>query len=121
MRVPPDMLTANLGGLVTAVTELPGPKLVMLLDVEKVLSETTRYDDEFLFKGIEPIEAESPVTVYFADDSSVARKQIERTWTCWACAMLERSMAVQPGMNWRSWLLTPPPRVARSRIWWRWC
>ena len=33
MRVPPDMLTANLGGLVTAVTELPGPKLVMLLDV----------------------------------------------------------------------------------------
>ena len=36
MRVPPDMLTANLGGLVTAVTELPGPKLVMLLDVEKV-------------------------------------------------------------------------------------
>ena len=79
MRVPPDMLTANLGGLVTAVTELPGPKLVMLLDVEKVLSETTRYDDEFLFKGIEPIEVESPVTVYFADDSSVARKQIERT------------------------------------------
>ncbi|WP_374244548.1 chemotaxis protein [Zoogloea sp.] len=79
MRVPPDMLTANLGGLVTAVTELPGPKLVMLLDVEKVLSETTRYDDEFLFKGIEPIVAEEPITVYFADDSSVARKQIERT------------------------------------------
>jgi len=79
MRVPPEMLTANLGGLVTAVTELPGPKLVMLLDVEKVLSETTRYDDEFLFKGIEPIVAEEPITVYFADDSSVARKQIERT------------------------------------------
>lgn len=79
MRVPPDMLTANLGGLVTAVTELPGPKLVMLLDVEKVLSETTRYDDEFLFKGIEPIVADEPITVYFADDSSVARKQIERT------------------------------------------
>ena len=79
MRVPPDMLTANLGGLVTAVTELPGPKLVMLLDVEKVLSETTRYDDEFLFKGIEPIESDDSITVYFADDSSVARKQIERT------------------------------------------
>ncbi len=79
MRVPPEMLTANLGGLVTAVTELPGPKLVMLLDVEKVLSETTRYDDEFLFKGIEPLVTDEPVTVYFADDSSVARKQIERT------------------------------------------
>jgi two-component system chemotaxis response regulator CheV len=79
MRVPPEMLTANLGGLVTAVTELPGPKLVMLLDVEKVLSETTRYDDEFLFKGIEPLAIDEPITVYFADDSSVARKQIERT------------------------------------------
>ena len=79
MRVPPEMLTANLGGLVTAVTELPGPKLVMLLDVEKVLSETTRYDDEFLFKGIEPLAIDEPIAVYFADDSSVARKQIERT------------------------------------------
>jgi len=78
MRVPPEMLTANMGGLVTAVTELPGNKLVMMLDVEKVLSETTRYDDEFLFKGIQPLEG-GEYTVYFADDSSVARKQIERT------------------------------------------
>ncbi|MGL4406922.1 chemotaxis protein [Zoogloea sp.] len=79
MRVPPEMLTANLGGLVTAVTELPGPRLVMLLDVEKVLSETTKYDDELQFKGIEAIPGGDQVTVYFADDSSVARKQIERT------------------------------------------
>ncbi len=78
MRVPPDMLVANMGGLVTAVTELPGNKLVMMLDVEKVLSETTRYDDEFMFQNIEPI-AHSEHTVYFADDSSVARKQITRT------------------------------------------
>ncbi|MDX9698871.1 MAG: chemotaxis protein [Rhodocyclaceae bacterium] len=78
MRVPPEMLTANMGGLVTAVTELPGNKLVMMLDVEKVLSETTRYDEDFLFKGIEPVEGEERFVV-FADDSSVARKQIERT------------------------------------------
>lgn len=78
MRVPPEMLTANLGGLVTAVTELPGNKLVMMLDVEKVLSETARYDEEYLFKGIEPVENEERMVVY-ADDSSIARKQIERT------------------------------------------
>ncbi len=78
MRVPPEMMTSNLGGLVTAVTELPGEKLIMMLDVEKVLSETTKIDDEFLFKGIEPL-ADDDVTVYFADDSSVARRQIERT------------------------------------------
>ena len=48
MRVPPDMMTANLGGLVTAVTELGDNRLVMMLDVEKVLAETTRHDDEHL-------------------------------------------------------------------------
>lgn len=79
MRVPPDMLTANMGGLVTAVTELPGNKLVMMLDVEKVLSETTRYDDSFMFKDIDPIDDGSRHTVLFADDSSVARKQITQT------------------------------------------
>lgn len=78
MRVPPEMLTANLGGLVTAVTELPDRRLVMMLDVEKVLSETTAHDDQYLFKGIEPID-DPKCTVFFADDSSVARKQIERT------------------------------------------
>ncbi len=78
MRVPPDMLTAKLGGLVTAVTELADKKLVMMLDVERVLSETTTQDDQHLFKGIEPLE-DAQHTVYFADDSSVARKQIERT------------------------------------------
>ncbi len=79
MRVPPDMLTANMGGLVTAVTELPENRLVMLLDVEKVLSETTRYDDSHMFKDITPIDNGGEHLVLFADDSSVARKQICQT------------------------------------------
>lgn len=78
MRIPPEMLTANLGGLVTAVTELADHRLVMMLDVEKVLAETTNIDDEYMFKDIKPVEAES-ATVFFADDSSVARSQIQRT------------------------------------------
>lgn len=78
MRVPPEMLTAKMGGLVTAVTELADHRLVMMLDVEKVLAETTRIDDEHLFKDIEPVEADG-ATVFFADDSSVARNQIQRT------------------------------------------
>ena len=78
MRVPPDMLTSNLGGLVTAVTELPDNRLVMMLDVERVLSETTTIDDEFLFKDIHPV-ADDGLTVFYADDSSVARGQIQRT------------------------------------------
>jgi two-component system, chemotaxis family, chemotaxis protein CheV len=78
MRVPPEMLMAQMGGLVTAVTELEDGRLVMMMDVEKVLAETTHYDDEILFKGIAPIN-EPDATVFFADDSIVARKQIEKT------------------------------------------
>ena len=78
MRVPPEMLTAQMGGLVTAVTELADGRLVMMMDVEKVLSETSRFDDDYLFNNINPIELENR-TIFFADDSSVARNQISRT------------------------------------------
>ena len=78
MKVPPEMLTARLGGLVTAVTELQDGRLVMLLDVEKVLSETTHFDDDLLYRDIKPI-GRSDALVVFADDSSVARKQVQTT------------------------------------------
>lgn len=78
MRVPPDMLVAEMGGLVTAVTELPDGRLVMMMDVEKVLSETTNYDDDLVFRSIKPLD-KPEFTVFFADDSVVARKQIQRT------------------------------------------
>jgi two-component system chemotaxis response regulator CheV len=78
MRVPPEMLTAQTGGLVTAVTELEDGRLVMMMDVEKVLSETTSIDNEMMFRSV--VQLERPdATVYYCDDSSVARKQIEKT------------------------------------------
>lgn len=78
MRVPPQMLMSNLGGLVTAVTELPDGRLVMMLDVERVLAETVKEDDAMIFNGIASLGRDD-ITVLFADDSSVARGQIERT------------------------------------------
>jgi len=78
MRVPPEMLMANLGGLVTAVTELQDGRLVMMLDVERILSETAKYDDDMVFNNIQPLGKDG-LTVLYADDSSVARGQIERT------------------------------------------
>ncbi|MCK6391795.1 MAG: chemotaxis protein, partial [Azonexus sp.] len=78
MRVPPGMLMAQTGGLVTAVTELDDNRLVMMMDVEKVLAETTTVDNEILFRSV--ISVNRPdCTVFYCDDSSVARKQIERT------------------------------------------
>lgn len=78
MRVPPEMLIAQTGGLVTAVTELEDGRLVMMMDVEKVLSETTNIDHEIMYRGV--VTVDNPdATVFYCDDSSVARKQIERT------------------------------------------
>ena len=77
MRVPPEMISNRMGGLVTAVTELQDNTLVMMIDVERVLAETTDIDDAFQYVNIEPVH-ESRM-VFFADDSAVARKQIEKT------------------------------------------
>lgn len=79
MRVPPEMLVSNMGGLVTAVTELRDNRLVMMLDVEKILAETSRQDDDHLFLNIRQDQAIATKTVLFADDSQVARRQIQRT------------------------------------------
>ncbi|MBU6505286.1 MAG: chemotaxis protein CheV [Betaproteobacteria bacterium] len=79
MKVPPDMMNANMGGLVTAVTELPDGRLVMMLDVERVLAETAHVgDDDMIYKNVLPLGL-SNRRVFYADDSSVARRQIERT------------------------------------------
>jgi two-component system, chemotaxis family, chemotaxis protein CheV len=79
MKVPPEMLTFKTGGLVTAVTELADGRLVMMLDVERVLADTTDgAAEQMLFGSIAPLGVAGR-TVLFADDSSVARKQIVST------------------------------------------
>jgi len=80
MKVPPAMISGQLRGLVTSVTELKGGRLVMMLDVERVLSELSPTDDEDLaFQNIEPLGDAKRGLVFFCDDSTVARKQIQKT------------------------------------------
>jgi two-component system chemotaxis response regulator CheV len=78
IRVPPEMFAGHMGGLVTAVTELADGRLVMLMDVEKILAETSHTDDDILYSTVKPIGLENR-TVFFCDDSAIARKQIEKT------------------------------------------
>jgi two-component system chemotaxis response regulator CheV len=79
IRVPPDMFSSHAAGLVTAVTELQDGRLVMLMDVEKVLAETTTgVDDDLVYSQVKPLQTQNR-TIFFCDDSPVARKQIERT------------------------------------------
>ncbi len=79
VREPPQMLTNQKGGLVTAVTELSDDRVVMIMDVERVLAETAGFETEDSdLEGVESI-GDSTLTVLYADDSSVARKQVKMT------------------------------------------
>ncbi len=80
MKVPPEMLTAQMGGLITAVTELKDGRIVMMMDVEKILAETSSYVDDAAISSLKPLPV-SGKTIFFTDDSVVARKQIEKTLT----------------------------------------
>ena len=79
VKTPPEMLSEQMGGVVTAVTELDDGRIVMIMDVEKVLADTTQDSSkENWFNDVEAAENRD-VTIFFADDSLVARKQISRT------------------------------------------
>lgn len=78
IKVPPPMMANRHGGLITAVTELKDKRIVMVLDVEKVLAETMpATDEDALFNNMGQTKIDA--TILFADDSGVARKQISRT------------------------------------------
>ncbi|MDQ7073510.1 MAG: chemotaxis protein [Gammaproteobacteria bacterium] len=80
IKEPPPLLTKRLGGLVTAVSELPDSRLAMIMDVEKVLADTSGfYDEDTIFNEIETLETNQLRTILVADDSAIARKQIIRT------------------------------------------
>lgn len=77
MKVPPEMLTVQMGGLITAVTELKDGRIVMMMDVEKILAETSSYADDSTIAALSPLGL-GEKTIFFADDSVVARKQIQK-------------------------------------------
>lgn len=79
MREPPPLITKRMGGLVTAVSELNDKRLMMLLDVEKVLSELSDVEVDNDFNLVEPLSVRPDKKIFFVDDSSAARKQIART------------------------------------------
>lgn len=79
VKEPPPLLSKRLGGLVTAVSELQDKRLVMIMDVEKVLADAGGFYEDLLFDGISPVEADKSYKVLFADDSAIARKQVLQT------------------------------------------
>jgi two-component system chemotaxis response regulator CheV len=69
----PESAGSGHDSLITAITELPDGKLVSILDVEQVLASTF---GEPRIPDLAPIEQQVDATVFFVDDSMVARKEI---------------------------------------------
>lgn len=69
----PETVLSGHEGLITAITELPDGKLVSILDVEQIL--VSAFGEEAV-PDLEEIQSERQHTVFFVDDSVVARKEI---------------------------------------------
>jgi len=72
VKSPEDML-AGREALITAITELPDGRLISILDVEQILANA--YGEQANL-SIDPILNGQEYTIFFVDDSSVARKMI---------------------------------------------
>lgn len=70
---PPENMLAGQDGMITAITELDDGRLVSILDVERVLVEVL---GEKAMPVLPTLEPGREATVFFADDSTVARKEI---------------------------------------------
>jgi two-component system chemotaxis response regulator CheV len=70
---PPETLLTGEHGMITAITHLEDGKLVSILDVEEILTKT--FGDDGMHE-VAPIEGNLELTVFFVDDSTVARKRI---------------------------------------------
>ncbi len=72
VKAPESVLAAN-QGLITAVIELDGSNLVSILDVEQILANAF---GEAMIVDIAPARVDPDTSVFFVDDSIVARRKI---------------------------------------------
>ena len=70
---PADAMLAGHKDMITAITELPDGKLVSLLDVEQILASAFGED---VVGSVDKVESGHNLCVFFADDSTVARRKI---------------------------------------------
>ena len=79
IQVPPPMLRVKGQGAVNAVTKLEDGRLVLILDLEKILFDITERPDAEIYAGVEGSSLTQGKHVLVVDDSTVARKQITKT------------------------------------------
>lgn len=78
IKTPPAIVRENNKGAVTAVTMLDDGRMVLILDVEKVLYDICPRSDEELLAGVTVRPELKGKCILFADDSSVARSHLKK-------------------------------------------
>ena len=81
-------------GLITAVIELDGGHLVSILDVEQILANAF---GEAVIVDIPPARVDADTSVFFVDDSIVARRKITEVLENWAFATSTPPTVRKPG------------------------
>jgi two-component system chemotaxis response regulator CheV len=76
IRAPDNVFSAN-QGLITAITELENGTLVSLLDIEQILANAF---GEAVIVDVTPANVSEKTSVFFVDDSAVARKKISEVF-----------------------------------------
>lgn len=76
IRTPDNVFSAN-QGLITAITELDNGTLVSLLDIEQILANAF---GEAVIVDVAPANVSEKTSVFFVDDSAVARKKISEVF-----------------------------------------
>jgi two-component system chemotaxis response regulator CheV len=89
IKTPPALVRENNKGAVTAVTMLDNGRMVLILDVEKLLSDICPRPDEEVFAGVTTKPELKMKTVLYADDSSVARTQIRKALEKLGCQFVQ--------------------------------
>lgn len=77
IKPPPDVLSAEHANVLTAMTVLPDERILLIVDVEKVLADVMGSPVSQLGKKTVISELDDRL-VFFADDSNVARLQIAK-------------------------------------------
>lgn len=69
----PEAVAGGAHGYITAITELPSGKLVSIVDVEQIMANTF---GEAVIGQIDRVQGGERLSVFFVDDSTVARRKI---------------------------------------------
>jgi two-component system chemotaxis response regulator CheV len=73
VRAPETLVSGGSHRFITAITELPGGRMVSILDVEQIMAST--FGEAFI-PEVEKLDESFQYNVFFVDDSAIARKKI---------------------------------------------